>query len=83
MTDLDMKLAAVSAITGRNPTRVPNGSTLRGVDCIGLTCTPSCPFFRLNYGCIAPDPGESVYDGSIRTYKEALAIIATHPELLL
>ena len=80
MTDLDIKLAALAAVTGRNPVYDEFRYGMKAVDCYKVNCG-LCPFSEPNT-CTAPviKEGEKGIECTIRTYEDA---ISTYPELFL
>jgi hypothetical protein len=88
MTDLEVKLAALAAITGRDPIRVTHhyDHTKYSVDCIGVACSSGmCPFFSKEISianpCTAPRNNDPALEkATIKTHELALT---TYPELFL
>jgi hypothetical protein len=89
MTDLDVKLAALAAITGRDPIRVTprHDRTNYSIDCVSVACSSDmCPFlFNKETGksgsCTAPRNNDPALEkATIKTHELALT---TYPELFL
>ena len=86
MKDFDIKLATIGVMSGHDPTCAYKGKNKkRGLDCEGLDCSTACPFFTGDLIiCDAPKPGSKEYKRSkVRTYEDAKAVFAEHPEYLL
>ena len=88
MTELDKKLAALAALTGRSPVRIVHYHSYGedSIDCADITClSGECPFYdkktALRSSCTAPRDGSPDFDkATVKTYELA---ITTHPELFL
>ena len=88
MTDLDVKLATLAAITDRDPIRVTpyRDRTKYGIDCTGVACSSDmCPFFNketsISGSCNSPRNNDPALEkATIKTHELALT---TYPELFL